>query len=199
VPSPKEGIAVHLEVEQKFPVPELAPVESALARLGAQPGPSQEERDLYFGHPARDFSQTDEALRIRRKGPGVFITYKGPKIDQTTKTRREIELPLGPSERPAEDTAAAWAELLLALGFRRVAEVCKLRRKARLARHGFQVEICLDQVSELGSFVELEVVAQDDQLDRARACLAKLAGELGLEKSERRSYLELLLERGHEP
>ncbi len=186
---------MHLEVEQKFPVAELAPVEAALGRSGARPGPAQEELDLYFAHPARDFSQTDEALRIRRKGQATLITYKGPKIDRTTKTRREIELALG----PGEDAAEAWAELLLALGFRRVAEVRKLRRKACMVRCGFQVEVCLDQVSGLGVFVELEVVAQDDQLDRARACLAELARELGLERSERRSYLELLLERGNQP
>lgn len=182
---------MHLEVEQKFPVTDLGAIQAALERLGACPGPTQEELDLYFAHPARDFAQTDEALRIRRKGGASFITYKGPKIDPATKTRREIELALGRGEEAAE----AWAELLLALGFSRVAEVRKSRRKAHLLRSGFQVEVSLDEVAGLGSFVELEVVAGDAKFEQARACVAEVAQDLGLEQSERRSYLELLLAR----
>ncbi len=91
------------EVEQKFPVADLAAVEADLAALGAKIAAAEEEVDLYFAHPARDFAATDEALRLRRKGPRGYITYKGPKIDAVTKTRREIELPLveaagGPAE-----------------------------------------------------------------------------------------------------
>jgi len=41
----------------------------------------------------------DEALRIRVVGDKSFVTYKGPKLDKTTKTRREIELPLDPADR----------------------------------------------------------------------------------------------------
>jgi len=180
---------MQLEVEQKFPVADLAAVERQLRAWGAEIGSAGEEVDQYFAHPARDFSQTDEALRIRRKGDTTLITYKGPKIDQTTKTRREIELPLGSGEQAARQ----WGELLIALGFRHVAQVRKERRKCRVAREGFEVEICLDEVEGLGSFVELEVVVPDEQLDEARRVVAQLAQQLGLHHSERRSYLELLL------
>jgi len=103
------------EVEQKFPVADLADVQARLTDLGAAISSPHEEWDLYFVHPVRDFAQTDEALRIRRKKDFYAITYKGPKIDQTTKTRREIELPLGDSEQAARQ----WVELLIALGFLR--------------------------------------------------------------------------------
>ena len=83
------------EVEQKFPVADLAAVEAGLAALGAGISAPREEVDLYFAHPARDFAATDEALRLRLTGLQGSITYKGPKIDAVTKTRREIELPLG--------------------------------------------------------------------------------------------------------
>ena len=109
------------EVEMKFPVAEMAVLESRLTGLGATIGESQSEVDTYFAHPARDFAKTDEALRIRRKGIANFITYKGPKIDAATKTRREIDLPLP----PGEDTAQAWTGLLDALGFAAVGEVRK--------------------------------------------------------------------------
>ena len=83
-----------LEVEQKFAVPDLGQLQTRLLELGAKAGEPQLQVDQYFAHPARDFAQTDEALRIRRIGQSNFVTYKGPKIDATTKTRRELELPL---------------------------------------------------------------------------------------------------------
>jgi len=184
------------EVEQKFPVDDLAGVEAGLRARGAEIGPPVVEVDRYFNHPARDFSETDEAVRIRRKGEKHFITYKGPKVDQTTKTRREIELPLGGEPLGgAEGTVEAWSELLGALGFRVVAEVRKTRRRAEVVHEGRTAEATLDQVDDLGDFVELELVAEQDGLDAARACLASLAESLGLKRSERRSYLELLMAR----
>ncbi len=179
------------EVEQKFRVDELSSIEDALGQLGAPPGEPVEQVDTYLAHPARDFAQTDEALRIRRVGPRNFVTYKGPKIDATTKTRREIELPLP----PGEETAARWAELFLALGFVPAGEVVKTRRKAQVAWRGAPIEVVLDQVQRLGTFVELEMTADEAGLDLARQSLASLAQRLGLSQGERRSYLELLLEK----
>ncbi|HQU42073.1 MAG TPA: CYTH domain-containing protein, partial [Pirellulales bacterium] len=85
------------------------------------------------------------------------------------------------------------AALLEALGFRPVAEVSKQRRTAVIEWQGHHVEITLDEVDSLGSFVELETAADDDGLAAARQCLASLAERLELDRDERRSYLELLL------
>ena len=177
------------EVEQKHPVPGFQGVEAGLVDLGAVVGPAVEELDLYFAHPVRDFASTDEALRIRRKGGKTLITYKGPKIDQTTKTRQELELPLG--EGP--DAPQQWRELLEVLGFKAVAEVRKQRRKVDLAWQGAAVVLTLDDVHQVGTFVELEIESDEDGVERAKSQLAALAERLGLEGSERRSYLELLL------
>ncbi len=177
------------EVEQKFPVADMRALETRLLTLGAEISQPHSEVDLYFAHPSRDFAETDEALRIRRKGAECCITYKGPKIDQTTKTRREIELPL--EAESFED----WTPLLQALGFAPVAEVRKSRRKAAIPWQDRQVEGSLDDVEGVGTFFELELIVDEQQLETAKACLASLADALELAHSERRSYLELLLER----
>ena len=176
------------EVEMKFPVADVAALEARLAGLGTTISVALSEVDVYFAHPARDFGQTDEAIRIRRKGQANFITYKGPKIDATTKTRREIDLPLP----PGEETAQAWTGLLEALGFTVAGEVRKTRRKAHVAWQGRRVEASLDEVVGLGSFAELELVVESEAVDMAKSCIASLAETLGLKESERRSYLELL-------
>ena len=182
---------MHYEVEQKFPAADLAAVRGKLLALGASFQPSLNQADSYFAHPARDFGQTDEALRLRQIGDENLITYKGPKLDAQTKTRREIELTLAPGG-PAFDQ---FAELLFCLGFRRVLTVCKQREPGLLAWEGQTVHLALDQVSGLGSFVELEIAADDSTLQQAKAAVISLAAELGLGPSERKSYLELLLGR----
>jgi adenylate cyclase class 2 len=179
------------EVEMKFPAADPVRIERRLRELGAAIGDGAAQSDAYFAHPVRDFSATDEALRLRSAGERNWITYKGPKVDATTKTRREIELPLGAGDA----TRSEWMTLLEILGFTKVADVRKKRRGFRLEWEGAPLEGSLDVVDGLGDFVELEIVAEAAGVDPARARLAGLARELALGASERRSYLELILER----
>jgi adenylate cyclase class 2 len=185
------GQRQRLEVELKFALADPAVVLTQLERLGVCWSGSEEHRDHYFNHPARDFAQTDEALRIRSVGEENLVTYKGPKLDAATKTRRELEVSLATGAEPARD----FAELLQALGFRPVAEVRKNRRHGQLAWQGHDVEVARDSVAGVGEYLELELIADDQGLDAARSCLLALARELDLPQAERRSYLELLLER----
>ena len=150
--------AMRYEVEMKFRVADMASLESRLVELGATISVAQAEVDVYFAHPARDFARTDEALRIRRKGARNFLTYKGPKIDATTKTRREIDLPLPPDE----ETAQAWTGLLMPWGSPMAGEVRKSRRKAHVVWQGRNVEASLDEVEGLGRFAELELVVEPE-------------------------------------
>ena len=178
-----------VEVEQKFRGVDFAALEERLRALGAVESERRMEADHYFNAPDRDFAKTDEALRIRRVGASNFITYKGPKRDLQTKTRTEIELPLADGPEAAED----FARLLVHLGYRPVAVMRKNRRTFHLARDGFEIAVTLDDVQELGDFAELEIGVAEEQLDAARGTLLRTAAELGLQDSERRSYLELLL------
>jgi adenylate cyclase class 2 len=180
-----------IEVELKYPVADLSEVRRQLSELEAEWLATRDEADTYYAHPARDFAQTDEALRIRRVGDRILLTYKGPRLDTTTKSRREIELPLG----DGEEVSREWTSLLEALGFRPVATVRKHRIKAMVPWQERRIEASLDEVDEVGTFVELELVVDDAEFDTARATLAALAERLGLKDSQRRSYLQLLLER----
>ena len=179
------------EVEQKFHVKDLAALREKLGSSGATVAGEVEQADTYFAHPQRDYAETDEALRLRRVGEKNFVTYKGPKLDATTKTRTEIEIPI----EEGQFGRAQGEALLKALGFRQVADVIKNRQTYHMDCDGQTVEIALDTVTGLGTFVELEIgVDSQTAVAPAREMLAQLAGQLGLEHNERRSYLELLLE-----
>lgn len=181
-----------LEVEMKFPVHDFINLLQRLRAAGAEPGETVEEADHYFNAPDRDFARTDEALRLRRIGLANRVTYKGPKRDALTKTRTEIEIALADGDRAAAD----FLQLLTSLGYRPVAVVRKRRQLWQVQRPGFPLEVCLDEVAGLGRFAELEILADDNQLDAARTVLLQTAQELGLDNSERRSYLEMILAAG---
>jgi adenylate cyclase class 2 len=180
------------EVEQKHRVEDVKALVDRLAERGVSLQAPITQTDQYFAHPARDFAKTDEALRIRTAGNSSFVTYKGPKLDATTKTRRELELPL--HREDAE--GSKFGKLLAALGFRPVATVRKQRRRFHIDNMGLSVEGALDDVEHVGMFVELELAASDENLEFAKQIIRELAEELCLGPSERRSYLELLLEKG---
>jgi adenylate cyclase class 2 len=180
-----------LEIEMKFAVEDFHAIEDALRRWHTSALEHRSEADRYFNAPDRDFARTDEALRIRSIGKRNFITYKGPKTDALTKTRTELEFSLGEGNAIRDN----FEQLLQHLKYRFVALVEKQRTIYHLHRGRFDLDVCLDDVHGLGKFVELEIVAAQEQLNAARTVLLQLAEELGLKQSERRAYLQLLLEK----
>ncbi len=182
-----------IEVEMKFPVDDAAELARKVQELGGRDHGSRAEVDHYFNAPDRDFAQTDEALRLRQVGERNILTYKGPKLDAETKTRTEIEVAL--EEGPAAAEQAR--HLLQALGYRPVAVLRKQRTPFALQSDGQDVELSLDEVEGIGLYAELEIVTSKE-LDAARKAVQNLARQLGLTHSERRSYLELWLQK-HSP
>lgn len=168
-----------IEVEAKARAPDDA--EERILRMGGVLMGVENHKDIYFHSPVRDFASTDEALRIRIKDDGAYLTYKGPKLDSETKTRLELSVRV--------DDAAAAEELLESLGFSRFAVVRKRRAKYRLG----DAIVALDDVDGLGRFVEVEIAADHaNPLDRAR--VLDIISNVGAGKPIRLSYLELLEE-----
>jgi len=164
-----------LEVEIKAPCKDL---EERLIKIGAKRIGTEKHEDIYFNPPHRDFRESDEALRVRRVDGKYFLTYKGPRIDSKMKIREEIEIPTEPKI----------IEILRNLGFRDTAVVRKRREIFRLKN----LTVNLDQVENLGNFIEIE-----SRHYRERDKLFELLEELGIdrEKSTTKSYVELLEEK----
>src|SRR5262245_39418921 len=148
-----------LEIEMKFPVADFDVAEHALAAWQARREPAIDEADDYFNAPDRDFARTDEAFRLRQIGERNLITYKGPKQAGPAKTRTEIEVPLEAGAKSAD----GFRQLVLKLGFRPTAVVRKRRTIWHFQRGGFDLQACLDEVAEIGRFVEVEIVAAAEQ------------------------------------
>ncbi|WP_461866174.1 class IV adenylate cyclase [Thermococcus sp.] len=148
----------------------------------------EQQEDLYFQHPCRDFAETDEALRIRiKRFDGhfeAFLTYKGPKLDDVSKTRKEIEVPIS--------DVKLYLDILSSLGFKKVATVEKIREKYYVEKG---ITITLDEVKGLGKFIEIEeLAAEDAEIKREVKKLKNILLALGVRHFERKSYLELISE-----
>jgi len=177
------------EVEVKVSAA-LEAVRERLERLEATQLNSVMQADTYYNAPHRDFAETDEALRIRSERPTdgaeeTRVTYKGPLVDEETKTREEFETGV-------EDDETIDA-ILTSLGFEPTATVRKDRE--RFSLDGYTVT--LDSVDGVGEYVEVETeVADESGLEAAREGAYDVLEQLGLDPDDqlRTSYLGLLLE-----
>ncbi len=179
------------EVELKVRA-DHGPVRERLEALDARDAGTVVQADTYYDAPHREFVETDEALRIRRETPAdgdrrAYLTYKGPLVDEKSKTREEAETTLG--------DGTATAEVLAGLGFEPAATVHKERDRYTLGEQ----TVTLDAVDGLGEFVEVErEVESAGAVDPAREEATELLERLGLDPAEgiRTSYLGLLLASG---
>jgi adenylate cyclase class 2 len=168
-----------IEVEVKARCgPEV--VDKILA-LGATLKGTEHHQNIYFNSPIRDFRETDEALRIRIKEQGACLTYKGPKLDSQTKSRLELTVVV--------DDPLNIEKILAELGFQPSGKVRKQRTKYTLG----EITFALDEVEGLGSFLEIEALAEDDWTAKQDWVL-EILHQLRLGESIRKSYLELLEE-----
>ena len=182
------------EVEQKFHVKSVDALEAALTSIGATASVPQSHADTYYNHPSRDFAESREALRIRRVDGKPLITYKAKKLPGKIKARQEMEWRLDPGDSDGTQTEA----LLVALGFRKVETVRKTRQTFNLPEPWSGLVVVIDQVDQLDSFAEIEMVVDDaDSVEQARTEIRALAGKLDLKDRESRSYLRMVLEKGN--
>ncbi len=138
------------EVEGKFPVScnSLESIEGKIVKLGGRLLEEVAEEDVYYAHPCRDFTVTDEALRTRKVSDKITLTYKGPKLPGKVKRRTEIIVKINGNID----------EVLSRLGFRPVIAVYKKRKYYELN----ETVVSIDIVKDLGCFVEIESESGDE-------------------------------------
>lgn len=171
-----------IEVESKYLSPGNERIEKALTRLGAEKVGEGAVEDVYFAHPSKSFGRSDEALRLRKKEGAAELTYKGPRMRmESTKAREEITLMI--------DDPLTVQRILERLGF---TEFCVVRKK-RTSYLLDKLRIDVDDVDGLGEYVELEALTEAPE--RAVELLERARKELGLEKLEQKTYLEMSVEK----
>lgn len=180
------------EIEIKIPVAEPEAVEKRLLAQGFRKTGCIREEDMYYNSTHHDVREHDEALRIRKSTDLLTgreraqVNFKGKKIDRASMSRSEYETEIGSPDQ--------MEKILSGIGFEPVAGVCKVRQYLTRGK----MTACLDQVENLGDFLELEMLAEDrflckKYLDIMQALLEKLG--LSMADTVRVSYLGMIMEK----
>ena len=182
-----------VEVEVKIPVGDLNEVRVYLQKAGFVHAGSRIEKDTYFDGGINGIRKSGQALRVRQildcdtGEKKAEINFKGKKIDSVSMSRPEYETTVGDGEIAGK--------ILLEAGFFPVKPSVIKKREMLVCG---EMTACLDEVEGLGTFLELEILA-DDESGRAPA-LRKIEAILTgmgrtMEDTTRVSYLTQLSER----
>ena len=131
-----------------------------LEKFGFELQSKLSEIDTYYSRPDVDFMQTVECLRIRQRDGFAEVTYK-PATTTATHTANDViikpetNLPIQPGD------AAIAKQLLTNLGMVRLVEVDKYRRSFQSSDFP-QATVAIDEIKDAGTFVEVEVLSDDE-------------------------------------
>ena len=194
-----------IEVEIKARITNPNELKNRFEKLNGMYKLSLYHEDTYFNMPKglRDFKKTDEALRIRKsvefqknindseKIVNYFITYKGEKIDTSTKSRKELEVKL--------NDGIQMREILKSLGFKEIFTVKKERELFEFKYKNIKLEALIDYIPILKEYyMEVEITTETiDKLNETREILFEFLSNIDIKREEsiRKSYLELIAER----
>ena len=170
-----------LEIERKRQL--TGDVEELIKRLqdlGFELQSNLHEIDTYYSRPDVDFMQTVECLRIRQRDGFAEVTYKPA---TTTATHTESDVIIKPETNlPIQPRDAAIAKQLFAnLGMVRLVEVNKYRRSFQSSDFP-QATVAIDEIKNTGTFVEVEVLSDDET--GALAMISNIETKLGLDSAE---------------
>ena len=161
--------------------------------------------DTYYNMPKnlRNFKQTDEALRIRKSlkynkdeignehESNYYLTYKGKKIDTSTKSREEIDLKIEDIEK--------MRRILTILGFQEILTVKKERELHEFEFKNHSIEALIDYLPILKQyFIEVEYLTESsNKIEETKEILFDFLSILGIQKEESitKSYLELIFDK----
>lgn len=169
------------EIEIKLRVDNLEELEKKLTDSGLVISKEITQHDVVYSKDTSIFSRMlkegEIVMRIRRENGVAKITLKQQKTNELDNTEHETEVGDG-------DTMH---QILLTLGWKPEIEVKKVRKKGKMGDY----EICLDKVEELGEFIEIEKMV-DDNADAQQVIkeLFEVAKSLGLSEKdeEKRGY-----------
>ena len=161
------------EIEVKAKIEDFNIILTKLKTMGCKLSQPLYQEDKIFLSKDMEFSDIKKGtnvLRIRCEGDKVKFTLKKPQSNELDCIEREIEVS---DSKQMED-------IISYLGYKEVVQVNKIRRKCQYKDY----KICLDDVENLGKFIEIEKLSEDDAL-KIQEELIHFLENLGVNKKDR--------------
>jgi adenylate cyclase class 2 len=179
-----------IEIERKFRLTNekrasiLKRIESEYGRL--LPVHQVDEVFLMGMDSFATYTMGTSIARIRIEDSEAILTYKRQLNKQGDMLEHELKIASTETMR----------KILLESGYKSVTHVTKTRREAHLDN----ITLALDEVEELGPFLEIEILAEDEQaIPKAEKQIMAAAVEYGLTEAdlEPRKYDQLIAQLTH--
>ena len=170
-----------MEIEAKYKVDQLDNFAEQVKQLQGRLLQKVLQRDRFFDRPDKSLLKSNSGLRLREQrsqsSTVASMCFKGPRLQGDYKKRQELEFEISDHQQAKQ--------LLEALGYIQTMIVEKSRQLWQLD----QCLVCLDNVTGLGCFVEIEGPDEND--------IRTTAVKMGLDKSPNiiDSYAMLLTEK----
>ncbi len=163
------------EIEIKAKVDDFRLIEEKIKTLGFKLGQIKKQHDVVYGEPdSIEGVSGYNWLRIRTENDKVvYFTLKRSVVGHLDSIEHEVIV----------DNALELQFIIEYLRYELYSDLTKIRRKAKLG----DIEICLDEVPNLGSFIEIEkLIDNDSELDHDEVVdeLWTLLEVLGVSKSQ---------------
>lgn len=143
-------------------------------------------RDVYYDTIAQDLDRAGRELRLRTvetdSATRHLLTFKEAAVDEESGSKPEYET--------AVDAPDSVAYMIQALGYQPLVELTKECENYRLTAGGRDFLATVVRVPEIdGTFLEVETIAAEDELDAALGAVRNLLGDLGVQSTELTSEL----------
>jgi adenylate cyclase class 2 len=139
------------EIEVKAKVESLHVLKNKLEELGCAFNNPAEQKDTIFVNFDGDFTKfmpNTNFLRIRETNNKILFTLKRPQSNELDCIEKEIEV----------SDKEQLKDMLELMGYHEAIQVHKIRTKTQYK----DMEICLDDVRGLGTFIEVEKITDGD-------------------------------------
>lgn len=180
----------HIEIEIKLPLNNPVELKEFLNNNAELVSKDIYQKDSYYVPSHRDFLAFEnpfEWLRLRKSPKGMFITYKHyfPENSPTNDYCDEFETKI--------DNLEAMEKMFNALDFKEIIFVEKIRSTWNYK----DVEIVIDDVTDIGTFIEIETKGKFEDPKDGKPYLFEILKELNADVGEedQTGYPFILLEK----
>jgi adenylate cyclase class 2 len=156
------------EIELKFPVPDIAALQSHLPALGfLLETPRTFESNTLYDTPGRTLRDTHQILRLRQYGQRWTVTHKRQPDDEDL-VRTDTHYKIRIETETTVDDGAALAEIFIRIGYSPMFRYEKYRTEWSYPTDNATSHLVIDE-TPIGTFAELE--GPVDWIDRTIAAL----------------------------
>ena len=164
----------HKEIEVKARLKSFSQIKANLEKLGCVFSSEIIQKDTNYINKESTFPYITpgcQALRIREEGDKVILTFKESVDNELDKIEREV---LVSDKGQMED-------IIKMVGFLFSNTISKKRIKTTYKG----MEVCLDSVENLGDFIEIEKLTDEDDGEKVQEELMLMLEELGVSRDDR--------------